>query len=221
MTVSVLIVDDDALVRAGLMHMLGGAPGIEIVGQAGDGDEVPAAVAALRPDVVLMDLRMARVDGITATRALRATEGAPEVIVLTTFDADRQVLAALRAGAAGFLVKDTAPIEIVQALERVARGEPILSPSVTRRLMNLVNAFADTSARDEARAQLTVLSERELEVAVAVGQGMSNAGIASVAHMSTATVKAYVSRLLIKLGATNRVQVALLIQQADLPPVDR
>jgi DNA-binding NarL/FixJ family response regulator len=132
MTVCVLIVDDDALVRAGLTHMLSGAPGIEIVGEASDGDEVPAAVAALRPDVVLMDLRMARVDGITATKTLRAKEGAPEVIVLTTFDADRQVLAALRAGAAGFLVKDTPPIEIVRALEKVAHGEPMLSPSVTR-----------------------------------------------------------------------------------------
>lgn len=219
MTVSVLVVDDDALVRAGLTHMLGGAPGIQIVGQVGDGDEVPAAVAALHPDVVLMDLRMARVDGITATRALRAAPGAPEVIVLTTFDADRQVLAALRAGAAGFLLKDTAPVEIVQALERVARGEPMLSPSVTRRLMDLVNAVTDTSARDDARARLAVLSERELEVAVAVGQGMSNAEIAGVAYLSTATVKAYVSRLLVKLGASNRVQVALLIQQADLPAV--
>jgi DNA-binding NarL/FixJ family response regulator len=218
MTVCVLIVDDDALVRAGLTHMLSGSPGIEIVGGASDGDEVPAAVAALRPDVVLMDLRMARVDGITATKALRAKEGAPEVIVLTTFDTDRQVLAALRAGAAGFLVKDTPPIEIVRALEKVARGEPMLSPSVTRRLMDMVNALTDTSARDDARARLAVLSERELEVAVAVGQGMSNAEIAAVAYMSPATVKAYVSRLLTKLEASNRVQVALLIQQADLPP---
>lgn len=219
MTVSVLIVDDDALVRAGLTHMLGGAPGIEIVGEAGDGDEVPAAVAALNPDVVLMDLRMARVDGITATTALRAAPGAPEVIVLTTFDADRQVLAALRAGAAGFLLKDTPPIEIVHALEKVARGEPMLSPSVTRRLMDMVNAFTDTSTRDDARARLAILSERELEVAAAVGRGMSNAEIATIAYMSTATVKAYVSRLLVKLGASNRVQIALLIQQADLPAV--
>lgn len=217
MTISVLIVDDDALVRAGLTHMLRGASSIEVVGEAGDGDEVPAAVAALRPDVVLMDIRMSRLDGIAATKAVRALPDPPEVVVLTTFDADRQVLAALRAGAAGFLLKDTPPVEIVQAVEKAARGEAMLSSSVTRRLMDLVDAFADTSARDAARAQLARLSERELDVAVAVGQGMSNAEIATVAYMSAATVKAYVSRLLMKLTLTNRVQIALLVQQADLP----
>jgi DNA-binding NarL/FixJ family response regulator len=214
-TIRVLIVDDDALVRSGLTFMLRAAPGIEVQGEAADGDQVPAAVAALRPDVVLMDLRMCRMGGIAATRALHAMPKPPKVLVLTTFDADEDVLAALRAGAAGFLLKDTPPAEIVHAIERVASGDPILSPSVTRRLIDL--AGAGTSARDAARARLSALTEREFEVALAVGKGLSNAEIAPIAYMSTATVKAYMSRLLDKLQATNRVQVALLVQQADYP----
>jgi DNA-binding NarL/FixJ family response regulator len=133
--IRVLLVDDDPLVRAGLSFMLGGATDIEIVGQAGDGSEVPALVADTRPDVVLMDLRMPDVDGLAATEALRARPGAPEVIVLTTFHADEQVLRALRAGAAGFVLKDTAPADIVEAVRRVAAGAPVLSPTVTRQLI--------------------------------------------------------------------------------------
>jgi DNA-binding NarL/FixJ family response regulator len=218
MTIGVLVVDDDALVRSGLSLMLRAAPTIEVLGEASDGDEVPAAVAALRPDVVLMDIRMGRVDGIAATLAIRARPAAPEVIVLTTFDADREVLAALDAGASGYLLKDTAPEDIVRAVEKVASGEPMLSPSVTRRLIALAGGDGglDTGARDAARTRLEGLSEREREVAVGIGKGMSNAEIAAVAFMSTATVKAYVSRLLAKLQATNRVQVALLVQQAEI-----
>ncbi|MGA9101653.1 response regulator transcription factor [Aeromicrobium sp.] len=223
MTIGVLLVDDDALVRSGLGFMLRASTSIDVLGEVGDGDEVPAAVATLRPDVVLMDIRMRRVDGITATRALRAAPEPPEVIVLTTFDADSDVLAALQAGAAGYLLKDTPPAEIVRAVETVAGGEPMLSPSVTRRLMELAGAGSDaTTSRDSARTRLAVLSEREREVAVALGMGLSNAEIGAAAYLSTATVKAYVSRLLEKLGANNRVQVALLVQQADLtdPPTD-
>ena len=217
MSIGVLLVDDDALVRSGLAFMLRAASTIDVLGEAGDGDEVPQAVARLRPDVVLMDIRMSRVDGIEATRALRSTPGAPDVIMLTTFDTDREVLAALRAGAAGFLLKDTQPAEIVRAVERVASGEPMLSPSVTRRLIELAGAGSETStSADSAGARLAVLTEREREVADAVGKGLSNAEIGAVTYMSTATVKAYVSRLLEKLGANNRVQVALLVQQADL-----
>jgi DNA-binding NarL/FixJ family response regulator len=216
MTVGVLVVDDDALVRSGLSFMLRAAPTIEVLGEASDGDEVPEAVAALKPDVVLMDIRMSRVDGIAATRALRGAPGAPEVIVLTTFDADRDVLAALEAGASGYLLKDTPPAEIVRAVERVAEGEPMLSPSVTRRLMSLAGDAHSDRSREAARDRLADLSDREREVAVAVGHGLSNAEIAASAYLSTATVKAYVSRLLVKLRVSNRVQVALLVQQADL-----
>ena len=216
MTIGVVIVDDDALVRSGLAFMLRAADSIEVLGEASDGDEVLAVVATLLPDVVLMDLRMARVGGIAATRALQTLPHAPQVLVLTTFDADEDVLAALGAGAAGFLLKDTPPADIVHAIERVAAGEPLLSPSVTRRLIDLAGTFHDTSARDLARARLSALTDRERDIALALGQGLSNAEIADVSYLSTATVKAYVSRLLEKLHVTNRVQVALLVQQADI-----
>jgi DNA-binding NarL/FixJ family response regulator len=211
----VLIVDDDALVRSGLMMMLGGEPTIELVGEVADGDEVPEAVRRLAPDVVLMDIRMARVDGLTATRDLRSWNDAPEVIVLTTFDADRQIIAALQAGAAGFLLKDTPPAEIVRAVQAVAAGDPMLSPSVTRRLIGLIGDRPVAAERDAALRRLATLSERELEVARGVGKGLSNADIAAQNYMSVATVKAYVSRLLAKLELTNRVQVALLVHEAE------
>ncbi len=219
--VRVLIVDDDALVRAGLSMILGGLPDVTVVGEAADGSEVPAAVAAYSPDVVLMDIRMPRVDGLTATEALRAQPQPPEVLVLTTFDADEQVLRALRAGAAGFLLKDTPPAEIVHAVRRVAAGEATLSPTVTRTLIAHVTAVAPGPTgsdlrRERALRQLTGLSERERQVAVALGQGRTNAEIAGELYMSVATVKAYVSRLLTRLDLNNRVQVALLVHDAGL-----
>jgi len=216
MTVGVVIVDDDALVRSGLAFMLRAANGIEVLGEASDGDEVVDAVTRLRPDVVLMDLRMARVGGIEATRSLRELADGPEVIVLTTFDADADILAALAAGAAGFLLKDTPPADIVRAIETVAGGEPLLSPTVTRRLMDLAGALQDTGARDIARSRLATLTDRERTIALALGDGLSNAEIAGMTYLSTATIKAYVSRLFEKLHVTNRVQVALLVQQAEL-----
>lgn len=216
MTIGVVIVDDDALVRSGLAFMLRAANGIEVLGEASDGDEVLDAVMRVRPDVVLMDLRMARVGGISATRALRDLPDAPEVIVLTTFDADADILAALAAGAAGFLLKDTPPADIVRAIETVAGGEPLLSPSVTRRLMDLAGAFHDTAARDIARSRLSALTDRERTIALALGDGLANAEIAGLTYLSTATVKAYVSRLFEKLHVSNRVQVALLVQQAEI-----
>ncbi|WP_084957012.1 response regulator [Thermoactinospora rubra] len=209
--IRLLIVDDDALVRAGLSMILSGAEDIEIVGEAGDGSEVPKLVAAHRPDVVLMDIRMPTVDGLTATEALRAGASPPEVIVLTTFHADAQVLRALRAGAAGFLLKDIPPRDLVEAVRRVAAGEPILSPQVTRQLIAHVADGAAADRRARARALLDRLSEREREVAMAVGQGKSNAEIGRELYMSVATVKAHVSRILTKLGLNNRVQIALLV----------
>ncbi|MFI6497281.1 response regulator [Nonomuraea typhae] len=212
--VRVLIVDDDALVRAGLSMILSGAGDIEIVGEAADGAEVPPRVAEHRPDVVLMDIRMPGVDGLTATEALRATAAPPEVIVLTTFHADAQVLRALRAGAAGFLLKDIPPGDLVAAIRRVAAGEPILSPAVTRQLIGHVSDGGASLRTERARTLLTRLSEREREVAVAVGRGRSNAEIAAELFMSVATVKAHVSRILTKLELNNRVQIALTVYDA-------
>ncbi|MEV0811015.1 response regulator transcription factor [Micromonospora sp. NPDC050200] len=217
--VRVLIVDDDALVRAGLSMILGGVPDVRVVGEAADGAEVPAAVAAYAPDVVLMDIRMPRVDGLAATEALRALPRPPEVLVLTTFDADDQVLRALRAGAGGFLLKDTPPAEIVQAVRRVAAGEATLSPAVTRKLITHVTAAGPAGPdprRERALRLLGGLTEREREVAVALGRGRTNAEISGELFMSVATVKAYVSRLLTKLELNNRVQVALLVHDAGL-----
>ncbi|MDP9842782.1 response regulator [Streptosporangium lutulentum] len=214
--IRVLLVDDDAIVRAGLRLMLGGAPDIEIVAEAADGAEVPALVAAYGPDLVLMDIRMPGVDGLAATKALRAQPGAPEVLVLTTFHTDAHVLRALRAGAAGFLLKDTPPQDIVAAIRTVAAGDPVLSPAVTRRLIVQV---AGGSGQDDraaaARTRLDLLAEREREVARAVGRGRSNAEIARELHLALPTVKAHVSRILTRLDLNNRVQIALLVHDAS------
>jgi DNA-binding NarL/FixJ family response regulator len=213
--IRVLLVDDDALVRSGLRIMLGGAERIDVVGEADDGRAALAAVDAHRPDVVLMDLRMPQLDGIAATRLLRGQPAPPAVLVLTTFDADELVLRALRAGAAGFLLKDTPPAEIVRAIELVHGGDGMLSPAVTRRLIGLVAGDGGAAARQEAaRDRLSRLSPREREVALAVGRGQANADIAAELHMSVATVKAHVSRLLTKLEVDNRVQIALVMHDA-------
>ncbi|EGX58007.1 two-component system response regulator [Streptomyces zinciresistens K42] len=215
--IRLLLVDDDPLVRAGLSFMLGGAEDIEIVGEAADGAEVEALVERVRPDVILMDIRMPSVDGLTATERLRGRADAPQVVLLTTFHADDQVLRALRAGAAGFVLKDTPPAEIVDAVRRVAGGDPVLSPTVTRQLMaHAAGAAADTR-RTRARERLAALNDREREVAVAVGRGLANAEIAAGLFMSVATVKTHVSRVLAKLDLNNRVQIALLAYDAGLP----
>ena len=212
--IRVLLVDDDALVRAGLSMMLNGSDGLVIVGEAEDGDQVPVAVAKHRPDVVLMDLRMSRVDGIAATRRLRGVPRAPEVIVLTTFDADENVLGALRAGASGFLLKDSPPAEIANAIRRVAAGDPILSPAVTRRLM--ARAVVRENAREQAERRLAALSPRELDVVRAIADGQANAEIAASLLMSVPTVKAHVTHILAKAGLANRTQIALLAHDAGL-----
>jgi DNA-binding NarL/FixJ family response regulator len=210
--VRVLLVDDDSLVRAALSMMLGGSDRVSVVGEADDGDQVPAAVARHRPDVVLMDLRMRRIGGIAATRRLRAAPRPPEVIVLTTFDADENVLGALRAGASGFLLKDSPPREIVDAICRVAAGDPMLSPAVTRRLMQ--RAVLAENAREQAGRQLAGLSPREREVVQAIAEGQTNAEIADSLLMSVPTVKAHVTHILTKTGLSNRTQLALLAHDA-------
>ena len=214
--IRVLLVDDDPLVRAGLTMMLGGAPDLRVVGEAGDGEQALALAAECRPDVVLMDIRMPGVDGLTATERLRARADAPEVVVLTTFDADRHVLRALRAGASGFLLKDTPPGEIVAAVRQVARGRPVLSPEVLRRLIARVAESDGDRRRAQARRRLAELSDREREVALAVGRGLSNAQISAALHLSVPTVKTHVSAVLARFGFTNRVQIALLVHDAGL-----
>ena len=212
--IRVLIVDDDALVRAGLTMMLDGAAGITVVGAATDGSEVAAALDAHPTDVVLMDIRMPGLNGIAATERVRARSAPPEVIVLTTFDTDQNVLHALRAGASGFLLKDAPPPTIVDAIRRVAAGDPILSPQITRRLMTRAAVEADTYSR--AQDALSALSSREHDVAVAIGHGKTNAEIAGELYLSVATVKAHITRILTKLGAANRTQIALLVHDAGL-----
>jgi DNA-binding NarL/FixJ family response regulator len=222
MPVRVLLADDDPLVLSGLKMMLGGAGQVQVVGEAHDGREVLPAVGLHHPDVVLMDIRMPRLDGIAATRLLRAQPSPPQVIVLTTFDADELVLRALQAGAAGFLLKDSAPADIVAAIQAVHAGDGSLSPAIARRLIRLVAGDPGTAERQEvARRRLGLLTPREHQVAAAIARGQSNADIAAELHMSLATVKAHVSRLLVKLGAENRVQVALLVQDAATGPGGR
>ena len=212
--IRVLVVDDDALVRAGLSMLLAGADDIGIVAEATDGSQVAQAVAEHRPDVVLMDIRMPGIDGLAATELVRAQDDAPEVIVLTTFEVDDYVLRALRAGASGFLLKDTPPADIVRAVRAVAAGEPMLSPTITRRLIGHLQDNEGGDRRRHALEQLKRLTEREREVAVAIGQGKSNAEISRELYMSVATVKAHVSRVLEKLEFNNRVQIALLAHDA-------
>jgi DNA-binding NarL/FixJ family response regulator len=213
-TVRVVVVDDDPLVRAALTMMLDGADGIAVVGEAADGDEASAVVDQHPTDVVLMDIRMPRVNGIVATRRLRARSNPPQVIVMTTFDTDDHVIRALRAGASGFLLKDAPPQRIVDAVRGVAAGEPVLSPVVVRRLMDRVATGAQTY--EQARAQLAGLSPREREVLLAVARGLANAQIAAELAMSVATVKAHISRILTKLDLSNRTQLALLAHDAGL-----
>jgi DNA-binding NarL/FixJ family response regulator len=218
--IRVVLVDDDPLVRAGLGLMLRGAPQLEIVGEAGDGAEGLEVIARTRPDVVLMDIRMPRMDGLTATQRLSQQCHPPKVIVLTTFDADEHVVRALANGATGFLLKDTSPPTIVEAIQKVAAGEPMLSPSVTAQLIRRVTRApaADPNAeRTRAAAtRLANLSGREREVAIAVGQGKSNADIAGDLFMSVATVKAHVSHIFVKMEVANRVQIAICVHEAGL-----
>jgi DNA-binding NarL/FixJ family response regulator len=210
MTVRVLVADDQEAVRSGLVLILDTAPDIEVVGQARDGLQAVAAARDLRPDVVLMDIRMPGRDGIAATRDIVAEGGS--VLILTTFDIDEYVFGALRAGAAGFLLKDVDAAGLIDAVRTVARGDGVIAPAVTRRL---IAAFAATTPALDLAA-LDTLTAREREVLAAIGRGRSNAEIAVDLGMAESTVKTHVSRVLGKLGVRTRVQAAIAAREAGL-----
>ena len=212
--VRVVLVDDDPLVRAGLRMILGGAPDIDVVAEAADGQDAVDAVLREAPDVVLMDIRMPRMDGLAATRRMLDRGTSARIIVLTTFDTDDMVVTALSYGAAGFLLKDTSPADLVDAVRRVAAGQPILSPSVTAQLIATVTRPRDEAVQRSARARLARLTEREREVAKAVSEGLTNAEIADRLHLGVATVKTHVGALFSKLEVTNRVQIARCLHEA-------
>ncbi|MFG2004595.1 response regulator [Spirillospora sp. NPDC048911] len=213
--ISVLLVDDEALVRAGLRMILETAGDLTVIGEAATGRAAIDAVGAARPDVVLMDIRMPGLDGLTATAAIRARARPPAVIVLTTFDADDAVFRALEAGATGFLLKDTPPHDLLRAVRLAAAGDAMLSPQVTRQVIDRVTA-QDRTRRRDALDRLRVLTEREREVLIQIGLGHANAAIAANLHMSEATVKSHISRLFDKLAATNRVQLAIAAFRAGI-----
>jgi DNA-binding NarL/FixJ family response regulator len=214
--IRVLLVDDDPLVRAGLRLMLGGASDLEVVADVSDGDEVLDAVRTFSPDVVLMDVRMTRLDGISAVRVLRGSglPTVPAVIVLTTFRADVTVLDAIRAGASGFLLKHTPPGEILTAIRAAAVGQPTVSPDVLRQLIDHVAALEPAAVPGEVNP-LAALTQREREVALAVAEGLSNTEIAERLFLSHGSVKAHISNALAKLSLDNRIQLAVLAHESQ------
>ncbi len=215
--IRVVLADDQVLLRAGLRALLDAEDGIEVVGEAGDGVEAVGVVGAVRPDVVLMDIRMPGMDGLEATRRIVADPRLADtrVIVLTTFDLDDYVFEAVRIGASGFLVKDTEPVELLRAVRAVAAGDALLSPGVTRRLIGEFASRSRSSA-DEAKARLAPLTDREREVVALVGEGLSNDEIAERLYLSPATAKTHVSRAMVKLRARDRAQLVVLAYESGL-----
>ncbi|MFG2557642.1 response regulator [Streptomyces sp. NPDC048496] len=213
--IRVLIVDDQMMVREGFSVLLGAMPGIEVVGEAVDGRQAIAQAAALRPDVVLMDIRMPELNGIEATREIVANDAAAKVLVLTTFDLDEYVYQALRAGASGFLLKDASARQLADGVRVVAAGEALLAPTVTKRLITEFSRLAG-APRPPALAQVGDLTERETEVLVLIAQGLSNAEIASHLVVAESTIKTHVSRILVKLGLRDRTQAAVFAYEARL-----
>ena len=227
MTVRVVLADDQALLRKGFRMILEAEDGIEIVGEAADGSDAVRLVELYQPDVVLMDVRMPVLDGIEATRAITNSAAGSEtrVLILTTFDLDEYAFSALRAGASGFLLKDVPPTELVGAIKTVARGDAVVSPRVTRRLLEeyadklpdpATNGSATGAAAGEVHPALAQLTDREREVLLAVADGLSNAEIAERLYVSEATVKSHVGRLLAKLGLRDRVQAVVFAFQSGL-----
>ncbi|WP_410673268.1 response regulator [Amycolatopsis sp. cmx-4-68] len=212
--IPVLVVDDEPMVCAHLRTILGSAADIEVVAQAGDGAEAVEAVVRHRPRVVLMDLRMPGVDGLTAIARITALPDPPAVVALTTFDADTYVIRALRAGAAGFLVKSTPPEDLIGLVRVAADGHTVLSPSAARRLVALSSDGRERG--EDARRRTAGLTSRERDVLACLGAGLSNADIAAKLHLAEATVKSYVSRMLVKLDCANRTQAGLLAHEAGL-----
>jgi DNA-binding NarL/FixJ family response regulator len=216
--IRVVLVDDQALVRTGFRMILAEADDIEVAGEAGDGDEAGLLVAAVQPDVVLMDIRMPGADGIATTRRIRAEAGdaaTPRVLILTTFDLDEYVFAGLRAGASGFLLKDALAADLLSAVRVVATGEAVVSPTVTRRLIERFIGEAPSDARFSMDV-FDVLTEREREVLTLIARGLANAEIARRLYLSEGTVKTHVSRVLAKLGLRDRIQAVILAYEAGL-----
>ncbi|MER5935038.1 response regulator transcription factor [Streptomyces sp. NPDC002054] len=213
--IRVLIVDDQMMVREGFSVLLNAMPGIEVVGEAVDGREAISQVAALRPDVVLMDIRMPELNGLEATREIVAADADAKVLVLTTFDLDEYVYQALRAGASGFLLKDASARQLADGVRVVAAGEALLAPSVTRRLLSEFSRLSDTP-KPTGRAVVEELTDRETEVLVLIAQGLSNAEIADRLVIAESTIKTHVSRILVKLGLRDRTQAAVFAYEARL-----
>ena len=218
MTVRVVLADDQPLIRAGLRVLIADTPDLDVVGEAGTGAQAVQMARDLRPDVVVMDIRMPGMDGIEATQIITAEHATARVVVLTTFDDDDYVFAALRAGASGFLVKDMALDDILAAIRVVAAGDALIAPGVTRRL---IAQFASRPEPPPPRRQIDGITERERQVLTLVGRGLSNAEIAASLFISAATAKAHVARLLAKLGARDRVQLVIAAYQAGLVPPSR
>jgi DNA-binding NarL/FixJ family response regulator len=215
----VLLVDDQQLLRAGFRMVIDSQPDLQVVGEAGDGEQAVAMATAVQPDVVLMDVRMPRVDGIEATARITASLPASKVVVLTTFDLDEYALAAIRAGASGFLLKDAPPEELLAAVRTVHAGDAVIAPSTTRRLLEHVAPLLPSGEDGEGAASshlLDALTEREREVLVLMAKGRSNTEIAADLFVAEATVKTHVSRVLAKLGARDRVQAVVTAYETGL-----